>query len=123
MSTLKTWRELLASPLPETPKESVEDVSKRNASDNSDNRTNPVLLRVELSETPVGQIPERSDKSPDSVERPRLVRTGENTWVLADWARGLCVRDDNPLAPGNVIWCEGCAVIAEMTPMPWETTP
>lgn len=61
--TLKSWRELLASPLPEAPKEGQDDVSRGNASDKCQNRTNPDSLRVELSETTIGQIPKTSDKS------------------------------------------------------------
>lgn len=111
MSALKSWRELLATPLPEPPKEGQDDVSQEHASDKSDNRTNQDSLRVDLSETVIGQIEETSDKSPvqpsnvRSGVRSRLVRTGPNTWVLAEWSLALCVMCDELLAPGDLIAC------------------
>jgi hypothetical protein len=114
-SSLKSWRELLASPLTEDPLEGQEDDFQGNAPDKSDKRTNPDLLRVDLSERPVGQIPIESDKYPPSVGNlsgfqpglPYFKQLGPTTWVETDWSRGRCVFDGGhaPVAPGDRIAC------------------
>jgi hypothetical protein len=134
-SSLKSWRELLASPLPEPLLEGQDDDFQGNAPDKSDKRTNPDLLRVDLSETAFGQIPESSDKSPvedtqtesslevkpftPEIGRSRLVQTGPNTWKEAEWCRGLCVNCEEPLAPGDVIACTWHR--AQIDALTWES--
>jgi hypothetical protein len=110
---LRSWRELLAAPLPEAPKEGPEKNPGGNSSDKSDNRTNTDLLRVELSETVLGQIAETSDKLP----RQRLIQTGPTTWVEAEWCRALCVFCDRPAL--DVIACAEHRAKIDAIVMPW----
>lgn len=55
------------------------------------------------------------------VERQRLVRTGPNTWIEADWARGLCVFCDQPTAAGDLITCPTHRAKMDAIVMPWES--
>lgn len=120
-NTLKSWRELLAAPLPEAPKGGGSD-SDGNSSDKSDKRTNPDLLRVDLSETTFGQIPKSSDKLIFQA-RPRLVTIGPRTWAESDWSKGICVYCPVHLAPGDVIACANHREQMDAVLMPWEAQP
>lgn len=117
--TLKSWRELLATPLTEAPLKGADDVSGENLSDKSDKSDKSVLLREHLSETVLGQIAEVSDKLP-ALPRSRLVRIGPNAWKESEWARGLCVFCDDPVAGGDVLACEEHRARLDATVMPWE---
>lgn len=115
MAGLKSWRELLETPLRE------------------EEKTPEAATPMIYCETPetggfppsgVSQAPpmknpcETPEKLPD---RPsRLVRTGENTGKEAEWARGLCVYCPEPLAPGDVIACTWHRAQMDATVMPWE---
>ena len=58
-----------------------------------------------------------------TLPRSRLEQIGPNTWQEAEWCRGLCVRDGNPLAEGDLIWCTSCRAQADSMRMPWDLQP
>lgn len=104
---LRSWRERVATPL----KRVEEEKPAERSPDKLTNRTNPDLLRVGLSETAVGQTPEIPDK-------PRLVRTGPNTWEEAAWSRNLCVFCEAPAV--DIIACAEHRTKLDQLVMPWD---
>lgn len=109
-SALKSWRERLATPLKAPEQESGEKESLQTT-------TNPQtsdFLRVGLLVGESTNLPQ----TPES--RPRLVRTGLNTWVEVAWARELCVLCEEPLAPGDVIACQEHRRQMDELEMPWD---
>lgn len=114
MVGLKSWRELLETPLREEEKPAGDENS---------------LIYCETPKTdvfsPSGVSQEDPMKNPCETpeklaDRQRLVRTEANTWKEAEWARGLCVFCDEPLVPGDVIACTWHRAQMDATMMPWE---
>jgi hypothetical protein len=68
----------------------------------------------------VGLLTEASANDPQTLPRPRLVRTGPNTWVEAEWARGLCVYCPESTAPGDIIACAEHRATIDAIVMSWE---
>jgi hypothetical protein len=115
VSVLKSWRELLATPLPEVPKGDGEIVP------GDVGRTQipqipqiPDSLRVDLH---TDESANRPQIPPETLPRQRLIQTGPNTWVEAEWARGLCVFCDRPSV--DVIACPEHRAKIDAIVMPW----
>lgn len=116
MTGLKSWRELLATPLPDPPTEdegenSGDGVRAQTAQTAQTSDSLRVGLRTE----------ESANRTQTSwLDSPRLVRTGPNTWVEADWCKGMCVFCSEPLAEGNKTRCVEHQRQADALVMPWE---
>lgn len=55
-----------------------------------------------------------------ALPRPRLVRTGPNTWIEAEWCKGLCVNCEEPTASGSIIACLEHQRQIDAMVMPWD---
>lgn len=124
-SSLKSWRERLATPL-KAPEQAVEEVDRPQTPQTTQTPDSlRVSLRTEKSanrpQTPIATTP--LNVSSDVSSRPRLVRTGPNTWIEAKWARGLCVYCPEPLAAGDVIACAAHRRQMDALEMPWDRKP
>jgi hypothetical protein len=115
MAGLKSWRELLETPLKEDEKDAGEEKSLRKC---EIPETGGFPSSGISQETPMRKPCEIPEKFPEP-ERQRLVRTGPNTWKEAEWARGLCVFCDAPAV--DVIACTEHRAEIDRIVMPWES--
>lgn len=125
-SALKSWRERLATPLKtsdQTPGEGDRPQTQKTTQTSNSLR---VGLRTPDSanrtQTPIDNDPLLHVRS-DVRNGPRLVRTGPNTWIEAEWARGLCVMCPEPLKEGDVIACVEHRRQMDALEMPWDRQP
>lgn len=109
---LRSWRERIATPL----RRGGEEIQTETLSTNPTNPQTPDSLRV-------SKWTEESTNHPQTLPRQRLVRTGENTWKEAEWARGLCCFCECPVAEGDVIACKDHRAALDAEPMPWDEKP
>lgn len=119
MAELRTWRQRIATPL----KGSGDANSGETSPDKPDKLTNPPFPSSEFVRKPSLTNPDSVGQTPDPHRpdpRPRLLRIAENKWVLADWARELCVYCPEPLAPGDIISCVTHKAMRDGVPMPWD---
>lgn len=116
MTGLKSWRELLETPLKED-EESSGDVNPLRKCEIPKSGGFP---SSGISHEKAMRKPCESPEKLPEIPPQRLVRTGESTWVEAEWARGLCVFCERPVAEGDVIACAEHRTKLDATVMPWD---
>jgi hypothetical protein len=102
-STLRSWRERVSEAPKEGESASPEECSGQNPQNPQKDVFSPGGFRpkVAVQNRPK---PQAAGQNPE-LPHQRLIQTGPNTWVEAEWCRALCVFCDRPAV--DVIACRG----------------